>query len=163
MAAAGHGEVYAYRFDWDDGGKVLFTNLKTLLGAAHAMEIPFVFNKFSLLGEMDKYMFQKKTLPARDELSRAMGTYWAGFARTGVPANAEGIAWLAYTQGNQALIRFDSTSDGGIEIMQGADSFEAVLADLKADKRLNQKQRCQLAIGLSQWLPSARDELGCGV
>jgi len=163
MAAAGHGSVYAYRFDWDDGGRVLFTNLKTLLGAAHAMEIPFVFNRFSLLGEMDKYMFQKKTLTGRQDLSRAMGAYWASFARTGVPANAEGITWPTYAGANQAVIRFDSAKDGGIDLMQGADSFEAVLADLKADKRLSQKQRCLLASGLTQWLPGARDELGCGV
>jgi len=104
MAAAGHEDVYAYRFDWDDGGKVLFTNLKKLLGAGHAMEIPFVFNKFELLGEMDKYMFQKKTLNARQELSRSMGAYWASFARTGTPANSDGIAWPAYAAASHGLL-----------------------------------------------------------
>jgi para-nitrobenzyl esterase len=163
MAAAGHGQVYAYRFDWDDGGKVLFTDLKKLLGAGHAVEIPFVFNRFELLGAMDKYMFQKKTLPARNTLSRAMGAYWASFARTGIPANVDGIKWPAYAATNETLIRFDSDTDGGIALIQGADSFQKILADIKTDKRLNQKKRCRLGIGLAQWLPDALDALGCGV
>jgi len=162
MAAAGHEAVYAYRFDWDDGGKVLLTDLKKLLGAGHAMEIPFVFNKFQLLGEMDKYMFQKKTLAARDSLSRDMGTYWASFARTGVPTNSDSVAWPAYSAGGEALVRFDSDTDGGVELIKGADSFEAILADIKADKRLNQTKRCRLGAGLAQYLPGTLDQLGCG-
>jgi len=46
--------------------------------------------------------------------------------------------------------------------MQGADSFAAVLADIKADKRLNQTKCCRLGAGLVRWLPTATDELGCG-
>ena len=45
--------------------------------------------------------------------------------------------------------------------MHGADSFESVLSDLKADKRLSQKERCSLAAGLNQWLPGASANLGC--
>ena len=162
MAAAGHGQVYAYRFDWDDGGKVILTNLKKLLGAGHAMEIPFVFNRFELLGEMDQYMFQKKTFKARDALSRSMGTYWANFARTGTPGSANGLDWPSYAAGGEALIRFDSDTDGGIELIHGADSFEAILADIQADKRLDQDDRCRLGAGLAQYLPNTLDQLGCG-
>lgn len=163
MAAAGHDDVYAYRFDWDDGGTVLLTNLKKLLGAGHAMEIPFVFNKFKLLGDMDKYMYKKKTFAARDALSRDMGRYWASFARSGRPANAEGVTWPAYVAGGEALIRFDSVKDGAIGILQGADTFEAVLADLKSDERVNRRERCQIAAGLLEWIPNAMNDLGCGV
>ena len=162
MAAAGHGQVYAYRFDWDDGGTVFLTNLKKLLGAGHAMEIPFVFNRFELLGEMDRYMYQRKTFAARDALSRSMGTYWANFARTGTPGSANGLDWPAYAAGGEALIRFDSDTDGGIELIHGADSFEAILADIKADRRLDQKDRCRLGAGLAQYLAGTLDQLGCG-
>ena len=162
MAAAGHSQVYAYRFDWDDGGRVFLSNLKNLLGASHGMEIPFVFNRFQLLGSLDSVMFQKKTLKDRDALSRTMGTYWANFARTGTPGSAGGLAWPAYSAGGETLIRLDSANDGGIELMQGADSFSSVLADLKADKRLNQKERCELGAGLARFLPRAAVELGCG-
>jgi hypothetical protein len=90
-----------------------------------------------------------------------MGAYWASFARTGVPANPNGITWPAYATGNEALIRFDAKTDGGIELMQGADSFEAILQDITADPRLNAKKRCRLAAGLTQWLPNALSEIGC--
>ena len=161
MAAAGHEDVYAYRFDWDDGGRIFISNLKQLLGASHGMEIPFVFNRFELLGAMDAVMFQKKTHTDRDALSRTMGTYWANFARTGKPGAANGMLWPAYVAGGQALVRLDSANDGGVELMRGADSYQSVLSDLKADKRLNQKERCGLAAGLNQWLPSATAKLGC--
>ena len=47
MTAGGHEQVYAYRFDWDEGGSLLgLVDLSKSLGAAHAMEIPFVFGDF---------------------------------------------------------------------------------------------------------------------
>lgn len=161
MATAGHEHVYAYRFDWDDGGRVFITDLKDLLGASHGMEIPFVFNRFQLLGAMDRFMFQDKTLADRDQLSRAMGTYWANFARTGMPSHANGPDWPAYASSGETLLRFDSQNDGGIKPLQGADSFEAILIDLKNDDRLTDEKRCRLGAGLAQWLPNALDELGC--
>jgi para-nitrobenzyl esterase len=163
MAEAGHGQVYAYRFDWDDGGRVFITNLKKLLGAAHGMEIPFVFNKFELLGPMDRFMFQKKTFKARDELSRDMGAYWTSFAREGVPNHPTKPDWPAYVSGDEALIRFDADSDGGIELLRGADSFEAILEDIKTDTRISTQERCQLVSDLSEWLPEAGTDMGCGV
>lgn len=162
MAAAGHDQVYAYRFDWDDGGRVALTNLKKLLGASHAMEIPFVFNRFQLLGAMDRFMFQKKTFEARDELSRDMGTYWASFARDGVPSHSGEPQWPTYSAGGEAVLRLDSDTDGGINLMQGADTFENILADLRADSRINARERCTLALGLVEWLPEATAGLGCG-
>ena len=161
MAAGGHDAVWAYRFDWDNGGRVFLTDLEELLGAAHSMEIPFVFNRFKLLGEMDKFMFQKKTAEERETLSRAMGSYWASFARTGAPALEGGPAWPVYNLADPTLLRFDSERDGGIEIMRGADSFEAILADIKADKRLNSIERCLLGAGLSRWLPDVKSALQC--
>ena len=35
--------VYGYRFDWDEQPKLLWLDFAQLLGACHAMEIPFVF------------------------------------------------------------------------------------------------------------------------
>jgi len=67
-----------------------------------------------------------------------------------------------YAAGGEALIRFDSDTDGGIELIHGADSFEAILADIQADKRLDQDDRCRLGAGLAQYLPNTLDQLGCG-
>ena len=126
------------------------------------MEIPFVFNRFELLGDMDRFMFEKNTLADRDALSRTMGTYWANFARTGTPASVNGLNWPAYAEGGEALMRLDSAKDGGVGLIQGSDSFEAILADLKSDKRLSQKKRCRLGAGLVRFVPDTLAALGCG-
>ena len=135
MNAAGHDAVYAYRFDWDEGGKFLTMDLSKLLGAAHAMEIPFVFNRFILLGEADDIMFQDKTEASRQELSRTMGTYWANFARTGVPSAPGSPAWGPYGSGG-TLMHFDSRNDRGIRIESGPDTSSAIITDIAADPRI---------------------------
>ena len=144
MAEAGHGAVYAYRFDWDEGGKFLWTDFSKLLGAAHALEIPFVFNRFQLLGSADSIMFKKKTLKTREQLSRKMGAYWGSFAHDGAPDSKDGPAWPAYRP-DASVIHFDSTNDGGVRVREGAETAAAIINDLKNDARLEQSERCELA------------------
>lgn len=147
MAAAGHESVYAYRFDWDEGGRLLWMDFSKLLGAAHALEIPFVFNRFELLGDADPILFRKKTLKSREELSKAMGSYWGAFAHYGVPVSESGSAWPVYGV-DQAVMHFDSRDDGGVRIRRGAETLDALISDLKDDARLDQSQRCQIAMVL---------------
>ena len=149
MNAAGHDAVYAYRFDWDEGGKFLTMDLSKLLGAAHAMEIPFVFNRFVLLGEADDIMFQDKTEASRQELSRTMGTYWANFARTGVPSAPGSPAWGPYGSSG-TLMHFDSRNDRGIRIESGPDTSSAIITDIAADPRIDNEQRCKITQSLTR-------------
>ena len=149
MNAAGHDAVYAYRFDWDEGGKFLTMDLSKLLGAAHAIEIPFVFNRFVLLGEADDIMFQDKTEASRQELSRTMGTYWANFARTGVPSAPGSPAWGPYGSGG-TLMHFDSRNDRGIRIESGPDTSSAIITDIAADPRIDNEQRCKITQSLTR-------------
>lgn len=161
---AGHQYVYAYRFDWDEGGRFLQMDFAKMLGAAHSMEIPFVFNRFSLLGTADAILFEPRTAESREKLSRQMGAYWGAFARSGVPSTSEGVDWPQY--GSEAsLIYFDSQNDGGITLERGADTLESVLADLAMDQRVNGAQRCQIAEAISAAVSSDLSEeltvLGC--
>jgi para-nitrobenzyl esterase len=156
MAAAGHLDVYAYRFDWDEGGRFLTMDLKKLLGAAHAIEIPFVFNRFKLLGRLDPVMFQEKDAADREELSRAMGAYWAAFARDGDPGagGEKGLArWPRWRTGGGTLLRLDA---GGRELFTGADSIDQLIADLAADRSLSAKERALVAEALGVWLPERK-------
>lgn len=166
MAAAGHEAVYAYRFDWDEGGRVLFTDLKHLIGAGHAIEIPFVFNRFQLLGDLDKIMFRKKTAQSREALSRAMGAYWAAFARAGAPSGEGLPEWPQWSADGGSIMRLDSASDGGIGVMTTGDSIEAITADLKADPRLTHEERCLVVDIIRVWLDGLAEEIaaevGCG-
>jgi len=158
IGQAGHEDVYGYRFDWDEGGKFLWMDLSKMLGAAHAVEIPFVFNRYSLLGEADPILFKKKTLASRDVLSKNMGAYWAAFARNGQPDTQGLPRWPRYN-GKSSLMYFDSTNDNGIRVEDGADSFARIAADLKADTRLEASQRCEIAAGLGEWIATLKADL----
>ncbi|MEO0878154.1 MAG: carboxylesterase family protein [Pseudomonadota bacterium] len=158
MADAGHEAVYAYRFDWDEGGRFFLMDLAKMLGAAHAVEIPFVLNRFSLLGDADRVLFTKKTEASRQQLSRAMGAYWAAFARDGAP-NASGAPDWPHYGADARLLRLDTESDGGIEVIEGEDTVEAIIADLKGDARVTAEERCEIADGLAGWAPERRDEI----
>ena len=70
-----------------------------LVGAGHTMEIPFIFNNFQLDEEsVMRFAWSEENRPAREELSHAMMTYWANFARTGDPnaPHADLPVWHAW-------------------------------------------------------------------
>lgn len=161
MTGAGRADVYAYRFDWDEGGRFLWTDLKKLLGAAHAIEIPFVMNRFELLGRLDPLMWTKATAAERETLSRQMGGYWAAFARSGdpngVPRDGERPEWLRWS-GDAALMRFDGASGGGSEMIGGADSVDRLIADLRSEETLTPAQKAVIAEALGLWLPARKED-----
>jgi len=158
MSEAGHDALWAYRFDWDDGGSVLTMDLSEVFGAAHAMEIPFVFNHFDFFGPLDRFLFHRENADSRAELAAEMGAYWTEFARTGEP----GAGWPAWTE-DGVLKRFDAPSSG---LLEGTDSVERMLEDLATDPALDSSDTCHIAEALITW----RDELearirshtGCG-
>lgn len=164
MREGGHGEVYAYRFDWDEGGRFVFSDTSVLLGAAHTMEIPFVFNRFKFFGALDPVIFAKKTEGTREELSRAMGAYWANFARDGVPTAGGFVDWPAYGT-TETLLYLDSANDGGIRALDGGDSLDQILSDLAEDDRVSFEEKCAIAASLKdfngQGETSSLAVLGC--
>jgi para-nitrobenzyl esterase len=161
LTAAGHSDVYAYRFDWDEGGRFLWTDLKALLGAAHAIEIPFVMNRFELLGRLDPLMWTKKSAEERETLSRQMGGYWGAFARAGdpngTPRDGNRPEWLRWS-GEAALMRFDGSSGGGSQMMGTGDSVDRLIADLATEPVLTPQQKALIAEALGAWLPSRKDD-----
>lgn len=162
MTAAGHDAVWAYRFDWDEGGTMAFMDMSKLLGAAHAMEIPFVFNNFDFFGRLDPALFNDANADGRQAVAGAMGAYWAAFARTGDPGAAGGPDWRAWRE-EGVLIRFDAPSAGGPELITGTDSVSRIGADLAADERLTPAQRCDVLSRMVFWrVPAERlPDLGC--
>ena len=166
MTAAGHRDVYAYRFDWDDGGRLLVTDFAELLGAAHGFEIPFVFNRFRHLGDADRILFRERTRGDRERLSRAMGAYWASFARDGVPSAPGESPWPRYG-GGARFLRLDAAGDGGIAVAAGADSIALLGADMREDARLDAARRCWVVAEMGRWLfgrrilPTLGEAAGC--
>ncbi|HEY8215798.1 MAG TPA: carboxylesterase family protein [Acidimicrobiia bacterium] len=78
--AARGAATYVYRFDWDAPG----------LGAAHAVDVPFVFGTFDREGWGRTIGYDADAA----RLSAVIRRAWATFAATGVPD--AGVDWRAY-------------------------------------------------------------------
>lgn len=78
--------VHAYCFTWESPG------FGGLLGACHAIELPFVFGALSLPGG-EQFV---GTGPEAERLSERTMDAWLAFARSGDPGHAGLPAWPAY-------------------------------------------------------------------
>ncbi|RVT47743.1 carboxylesterase/lipase family protein [Rubrivivax albus] len=116
MLAGGHADVWTYRFDWDEAPAVPFVRPDLLLGAAHAMEMPFVFR--DLAGEMDLFkVFTRGNRPGRGAVAAAMGQAWTSFARDGVPRLPGGATWPRRQTGEGAdSLQIDTPRGGGLRM-----------------------------------------------
>ncbi len=164
-AAQGTG-VFAYRFDWDEEESVMGFDLATALGAAHGLEIPFVFGDFE--GGLGlAYLYPDN--PARDALSASMMSYWAAFAHRGDPGtgiDGTEVAWLPWGRDGQRMIVLDTEDDGGIRMSAEAVTFDTVRAELIADPTFTEPtDKCELYALLFRDALFRADEyeaLGCG-
>ena len=150
MAASGNPNVYAYRWDWDEEPSVLGYDLSVALGAAHALEIAFIFNDFeggiAALG----------TIYPNDEnqfaLSRSMMSYWAEFAYNGAPGRGRDgteVPWLAWGEDGKTSILLDTPTDGGIRMDNERVTHQSLKAELIADASLPEgRERCELYVRL---------------
>jgi para-nitrobenzyl esterase len=110
--------VFAYRFDWDELASPLWLDLPTLIGAAHAIEIPFVFGRFEL-GRMGNRLFDESSEPGRTQLAQAMMSYWAQLAHNGDPGHGRDWKlprWEAWGTGDKTFLVLDSEAGGGIRM-----------------------------------------------
>ncbi len=149
--------VYAYRFDWDEEPTVLGGDLSKMLGAAHGFEIPFVFGHFDL-GRAGNRLFTKENEAGRQELARALMSYWSQFAKTGSPGRGRKgdlPAWTAWDGSSEHSSRYvvlDTSAGGGIRMGSPPETRERIIADIAADPRLETaKQKCAVYGQLVRW------------
>lgn len=88
--------VFMYRFDWTS------PLMNGVFGAAHALEIGFVFGTHVLPGA-DRFF---GTGPEAEALARAMIACWTAFAHRGDPATAETGPWPVYEPAHRAVMVF---------------------------------------------------------
>jgi para-nitrobenzyl esterase len=146
--------VWSYRFDWDEEPTVLGTDLSKLLGAAHALELFFVFG-LTDMPIVDRLFFDRS--PAAGELSAQMRSYWAQFAHTFRPGRGQGgelPEWQAWglRPNEPRYMIFDTESGGGLR--HGTDEIDtAFVLDRAANdpRLLDAQERCSVFQNFVQW------------
>ena len=93
-------------------------------GAAHASEIPYVFNTLS---NRDGSPVASKDL----EVSNMMHTYWANFAKTGNPNGKDLPEWKAYNSKNEYLIEFNTDGTANSKSDPKKDRLDAIEKAIK--------------------------------
>jgi len=161
--------VFAYRFDWDEEPSVLGADLGEMLGAAHVMEVPFVFGHWDL-GPNSKLLFDEDNAPARLALSEKMQSYWGQFAWTGSPGrghDGKQPAWSAWDPSQPTAgkyIVFDTPAGGGIRMAHELESTSALIAELSRDPAWDEPARCALLAEWTRDVPTvvaSVESLGC--
>ncbi|MFT5693437.1 MAG: para-nitrobenzyl esterase [Oceanicoccus sp.] len=136
--------VYTYRFDWDEEGMAFLFDLSKALGAAHGLEIAFVFGNFasSFLN-----IYPSEGIPARDELSAAMMKYWTDFAKTGEPGSGSiktpWTAWQNEGESSKRLLIFDTAADGGVRMSSERLTLSSIKNRFMSDQTFaNLEEKC---------------------
>ena len=147
IAAAGRAPAFAYRFDWDEEGGLMWFDLSRLLGAAHAFEIPFVFGGLSL-GPVTDNIYPEESLPGARILSDQMMSYWAEFAYTGDPGRGRSgslMQWQSWNADKGQFIVFDTEAGGGLRLSSETLTQSSVVAQIASDDRFeNAAEHCEI-------------------
>ena len=128
--------VFAYRFDWDEEKTVFGFDLSKALGAAHGLEIAFVFGNFD--GGFGLDIYDPDGIEARDALSKSMMSYWAEFAYSGNPGKGRDgteVHWTAWENepSKNRLMVFDTTRDKGIRMTPDLMTLDIIKTRFLAD------------------------------
>ncbi len=147
----------ARQFKWDEEGRFLVADFAKLIGAAHAMELPFIFDSFDTFPVGGPKIFPPKREASRRELSDAMMSYWAEFAYSGDPDRGrnKGLPqWGAWAGRRGRSLVLDTPSDQGIRLTDESLIAEVIYRRLTDDKRLrSMEERCLISASCSGAVP----------
>jgi para-nitrobenzyl esterase len=122
MAVASGQKAYHYRFSY-----VAESLRKTMPGAPHATEIPFVFDTVTA-------KYGAALTPADKAAAEAANDYWVAFAKTGNPNTPGRPQWPAFSGDSGAMMDF---ANGGPKA--GPDPWEARLDAVAAQVERDRK------------------------
>ncbi|MDB5975575.1 MAG: carboxylesterase [Nevskia sp.] len=111
-ASGAHDHTFLYRFNYVAEGK-----RKSLKGAPHASDVPYVFGNLAATGEA--------VSDADRAMAQLVGDYWIAFAATGTPAAAGHAAWPAYSSKTDQLLEF-SPEAGSVAATAGDARLAAI-------------------------------------
>ena len=120
-------------------------DLSKALGAAHGLEIAFVFGRFE--GGVARANLYPAT-PERDALSSSMTSYWTEFAYTGNPDSGRDhkeVQWRPWGTDDQRMLILDTASSGGIRMSTEELTIASLKQRLRDDGSItDQRERCGL-------------------
>lgn len=158
LSRAMPGDVFSYRFDWDEEPSFLWFDVGEMIGAAHGFEIPFVFGHWDL-GPDTPRLFNDSNLRGREALSNAMRSYWTEFATRGHPGKGRDGKlphWAAWTAGASNFALLDTVHDGGLAMTEGHETPQGIASSILADPSYaNTKRRCRALAAIFDWAPLA--------
>jgi para-nitrobenzyl esterase len=172
IAANSTAPVFAYRWDWDEGGKNWLVDYSELLGAGHGLEVAYIFGEYDG-GIGAPGLYNEENIPARDKLGEEMRSYWSEFARMGAPEKGRSgdlPRWLPWNSPGPNLMLLDTDSDGGLRMVNEPMTVAMLKERLALDQNIpDLRTRCALHVRLflsanagdDVWREADYDALGC--
>ena len=172
IAANSSEPVFAYRWDWDEGGKSWLIDYSELLGAAHGLEVAYIFGGFDgAIGAPGLYT--DNNIAGRDLLGQQMRSYWSEFASTGAPGNGRsGVLpqWRPWSNAGANLMLLDTASGGGLRMVNEPMTVAMLKERIAQDPNIPElRSRCALHVQLfllanagdDVWNEADYNALGC--
>ena len=156
MEEAGNTELFAYRYDWDDHRRFIIGDFRSLIGAAHATEIPLLTGNNKLVGGYGFLIYPRG--PSKKFTSKNMMKFWTNFAKQGVPGSStNSIEWLPYISSNKSKSNFIILDNrANLEMSSDSISFQSLVDELSKESRVTDTEKCVI---LLQMLTFVGDDL----
>lgn len=173
ISASGAPPVYAYRWDWDEGGKNWMVDYSTLIGAGHGLEVSYIFDAFDD-GIVVPGLYNEINIPGRDKLATQMRSYWSNFATTGSPdrgRDGDLPEWTAWSESiTENMMILDTDAGGGLRMTKQPMTTAMLKQRVAQDTAITDKRsRCALYAALflkpnagdPTWDQAGYNALGC--
>ncbi len=146
MLNSGNRKLYAYRFDWDDHRRLLIADFKSLIGAAHATEIPLLAGNEKLVGGYPLSDLIYPSGRSKFFISKNMMQFWSNFAKNGNPeSSTNSVKWELYKNNDQyAFMVLDNKKN--LKMHNTVYSYRDLSLELFEDDRVNDLEKCVILL-----------------
>ncbi len=146
MQNSGNRKLYAYRFDWDDHRRLLIADFKSLIGAAHATEIPLLAGNEKLVGGYPLSDLIYPSGRSKFFISKNMMQFWSNFAKNGNPeSSTNSVKWELYKNNDQyAFMVLDNKKN--LKMHNTVYSYRDLSLELFEDDRVNDLEKCVILL-----------------
>lgn len=159
LVASGHASTFVYRFDWDDLPVINGMDFGVLAGAAHALELLFLFPA-AFDNTLIKNLVVRDSYDGAKRLSDQMMSYWAEFAYTGDPGTGRSEdlpKWNAWSEKEKYMI-LDSEEGQGLSMVDNEVTVNSMVDEMLGDQRLTKEEKCQILFTMSYGGDLPQDE-----